>query len=165
MGTPPCIADAALEELLKARHKRTDIFHVVAIPRLMTPCWRRLFNKAVDFSFVVPTGCSFWPDSMFEPLWVGIVLLFIPHRPWSLKRAPLLVELGRDMRCLLATCEEDAGHLLCKLLKLPKRLTCVSEGVARGVLHMPRDGNLTVGTDQRRSRKPLAQGRSPDQVT
>ena len=42
----PPVADAALEELLKARHKRTDTFHVVLIPRLMTPRWRRLFNKA-----------------------------------------------------------------------------------------------------------------------
>ncbi len=37
------VADAALEELLKACHKRTDNFHVVLIPRLMTPRWRCLF--------------------------------------------------------------------------------------------------------------------------
>jgi hypothetical protein len=36
----PPVADAALEELLKARHKRTNTFHVVLIPRLMTPRWR-----------------------------------------------------------------------------------------------------------------------------
>ncbi len=34
---PPTVADAALEELLKARHKRTDTYHVVLIPRLMAP--------------------------------------------------------------------------------------------------------------------------------
>ena len=52
----PAVADAALEELLKARHKRTDTFHIVLIPRLMTPRWRRLFNKACDFNFVVSPG-------------------------------------------------------------------------------------------------------------
>ena len=78
---PPAIADAALEELLKARHKRTDMFHVVLIPRLMTPRWRRLFHKACDFSFVLSPGCPYWPSNMFEPLWVGILLPFIKHRP------------------------------------------------------------------------------------
>ena len=31
---PPALADAALEELLKARHKRTGTFHVLLITRL-----------------------------------------------------------------------------------------------------------------------------------
>jgi hypothetical protein len=34
---PPAMVDVAIEELLKAQHKRTDTFHVVMIPRLMTP--------------------------------------------------------------------------------------------------------------------------------
>jgi hypothetical protein len=33
----PPVADAALEELLKARHKRTNTFHVGVVPRLMAP--------------------------------------------------------------------------------------------------------------------------------
>ena len=64
---PPALADVALEELLKARHKRTDTFHVILIPRLMLPRWRRLFNKVCDLSFSVPTNHPFWPESMFEP--------------------------------------------------------------------------------------------------
>ena len=98
---PPAVADAALEELLKARHKRTDTFHVVLIPRLMTPRWRRLFAKACDFTFVVSPGASFWPDNMFEPLCVGVILPFTQHRPWCFKRAPVLVELGRNLREVL----------------------------------------------------------------
>jgi hypothetical protein len=44
LWTPqPPVADAALEELLEARHKRTDTFHVVLIPCLMTPRLSRLF--------------------------------------------------------------------------------------------------------------------------
>jgi hypothetical protein len=54
----PPLADAVLEEeLLKACHKRTDTFHVVLIPRLMTPRWRRLFNKieiSLSSSHLVP---------------------------------------------------------------------------------------------------------------
>ncbi len=35
----PPVADAALENLLKARYKRTDTFHVMVVPRLMAPRW------------------------------------------------------------------------------------------------------------------------------
>ena len=132
-----------LEELLKARHKRTDTFHVVVVPRLMAPRWRRLFHKVADIHFVVPPGASFWPANMFEPLWIGIVLPFIPHRPWALKRAPLMVELGIK---LCEVCKESdflARNILRKLLKLPSRLAGVPPSVARGVLHMPGDGSIS----------------------
>ncbi len=132
---PPAVAHAALEELLKACHKRADLFHVVVIPRLMTPWY------------------------MFEPLWVGIILPFSHCRPWSLKRAPLLVEMGRH--ALLDTSEADAGNLLRKLLRLSKRLAAVSEHVACGVLHIPWTGDHQVSDvgDEGRSWKSMAQGR------
>ena len=88
----PAVVDAALDELLKSRHKRLDIFHVIVVPRLMAPRWRCLFNKVCDFLFVASLGLPFWPTGMFEPLWVGIVLPFAQSRPWSLKQAHLLVK-------------------------------------------------------------------------
>jgi hypothetical protein len=42
--------------------------------------------------------------------------------PWSLKRAPLLVEMGREMWRVLEEGEGDGGHILRKLLILPKQL-------------------------------------------
>ena len=134
---PPALADAALEEPLKARHKRTDTFHVVVIPRLMAPRWRRLFNKACDFIFVVSPGALFWPHDMFEPLHVGIILPFTNHRPWSFKRAPLLVEMGRDLREVFDKGESDGGDILRKLLSLPRIVAPMSERMACGVLHVP----------------------------
>ena len=139
---PPAVADAMLEELLKARHKRTDTFHVIVIPRLMAPRWRRLFHKVSDIHFVVPPGASFWPSHLYEPLWVGIVLPFIPHRPWCLKRAPLMVELAIKLREVCKERDVLARNILRKLLKLPSRLAGVSPSVARGVLHMPGDGSI-----------------------
>jgi hypothetical protein len=133
----PPVADAALKELLKAQHKQTNSFLVVLIPRLMTPRWQRLFNKACDFTYVISPGSLFWPSNMFEPLWIGIVLLFTHHRPWCFKRAPLLVELGGTLRRLLETCEEDAGNLLRKLLKLLGRVASLLQRMACGVLHVP----------------------------
>ena len=137
---PPAIADVALEEILMARHKRTDTFHVILVPRIMTPRWRRLFYKACDFSFVVSPGCAHWPSTMFEPLWVGILLPFVKHRPWCLKRAPLLLEIGRDLRGVLETGEGDAGAILRKLTLLPKRVDALPFHLACGVLHMPGAG-------------------------
>jgi hypothetical protein len=152
----PAAADAALEELLKARHKRTDTFHVVAIPRLMLPRWRRLFNKACDFTFVVPPNKSFWPAQMYEPLWVGIVLPFTHHRPWCLKRAPLLVELGVELRLVLEAGEADGGHILRKLYRVPRRLAAVSGRVACGMLRMPGGGNLSHEDGGGRAGEPVA---------
>jgi len=137
---PPAVADVALEEVLKARHKRTDTFHVLLVPRLMTPRWRRLFNKACDFSFVVSPGCAYWPSDMYEPLWVGILLPFVKHRPWCLKRAPVLLEIGRELRGVLQTGQGDAGLILRKLTLLPRRVDALSFNLACGVLHVPRSG-------------------------
>jgi hypothetical protein len=96
-----------------------------------------LFNKACDFNFVVSPGHSFWPDTMFEPLWVGALLPFSTHRPWCFKRAPLLVEMGRDLWAVLAAGESDGRDILQKLLKLPGLVAPMSEHMACGVLHVP----------------------------
>jgi hypothetical protein len=143
---PPAVADAALEELLKARHKRNDTFHVIVVPRLMAPRWRRLFHKASDLNFVIEPGNAFWPSNMFEPLFVGILFPFIHHRPWCLKRAPLMVEMGWELRKVCKEGDLTAGHLLRKLFKLPGRLARVSPSVASGVLHMPRDSLVSDGS-------------------
>jgi hypothetical protein len=157
---PLAVADAALEELLKARHKRMDFFHVVVITRLMTPWWRQLFNKACDFSFIVSPSTLFWSADMFEPLWVGVILPFSHCKPWSLKRAPLLVEMGRDLQSLFEMSEADARNLLQKLLLLPKRLAPLSEHMACSVLHIPWPGTHQIpdSSDTGCGREPVAQG-------
>ena len=146
---PPAAADAALEQLLQARHKRTDTSHIVVIPRLLAPHWRRLFHKAVDVSFSVPPGTSFWPTNMFEPLWVGIVFPYHRFSPWQLSRAPLMVDMGRKLHKVCSASEADAGHLLRKLCKLPRRLASLQEHVARGVLRMPRQECVSDGETDR----------------
>jgi hypothetical protein len=140
---PPAVADAMFEELLKARHKRNDTFHVIVVPRLMAPRWRRLFHKVSDLHFVVPAGASFWPSDMYEPLWVGVVLPFTSHRPWQFKRAPLMVELARKLCEVCKDSDFLAGNILRKLLKLPRRLASVPPSVASGVLHLPGDRPLS----------------------
>ena len=146
---PPAAADAALEELLKARHKRTDTFHVITIPRLMAPMWRKLFNKVSDFTFVVSPGAHFWPDSMYEPVWVGVVLPFAHCKPWQLKRAPKLVGMGRELRRVLEAGEDDGLRVLRELLALPRRLAAMPEDMVSGLLQMPRSRNVPHDCDSR----------------
>ena len=81
---PPVIADVALEECMKATHKRSDAFHIFLIPRLFSPSWIRLFYKLPDFVFTIPIDSPLWPRNMHEPLVVGISVPFIRCNPWSL---------------------------------------------------------------------------------
>ncbi len=81
---------------------------------------------------------------MFEPLWVGILLPFVKHRPWCLKRAPLFLDIGRDLRGMLKTGEGNEGNLLRKLTLLLRRVDSLPFNLACGVLHMPRPGQVEV---------------------
>ncbi len=98
--------------------------------------------------FVASPGLPFWPTDMFEPLWVVIVLPFAHCRPWSLKQAPLLVEMERDVRRVFETGEGDAGNILRKLLHLPKWLAPLSQRVACGVLHVPWENQVPDARDR-----------------
>jgi len=54
---PPAAADAVVDLLGKAKHKRPECMHVVLVPRLMTGRWHRLMSRATDFWFRIE-----WPD-------------------------------------------------------------------------------------------------------
>ena len=162
----PPVADAVLKELLKARHKIMDTFHVVVVPRLMYPRWRRLFNKVCDFTFAISPGPTFWPAEMHEPLLVGILLPFSNRRPWSFRRAPLLVEMGRNLREVLTTGQGDGGDILRKLLTLPGLVASLPERMACGVLHLPGDiPPLPNGRNRGQTQEPFAQrGRAKEET-
>jgi len=142
-AAPPAVADAMLEELAKARHKRADTFHIVVLPRLMVPRWRRLFNKLCDFDFELTPGHLAWPEHMFEPLWVGVVFPYHRFEPWVLKGTPLLVEKSRALREMHSSGGGDGRDLLRKLWRVPRRLAALPEHLARGVLRLPRAGYIS----------------------
>lgn len=111
----------------------------------MSPRWRRLFHKVVDVSFVVDAGVSFWPTNMFEPLFVGVLFPFIRHRPWQLKRAPVMVAVGRQLRQVFKEGDVVGGRVLRKLFKLTRRLDTVQASVALGLLHMSWGEEISPG--------------------
>ena len=139
---PPIVGDVALEECLKSVHKRSDAFHIIVLPRLFTPRWSRLFYKCSDFTFRIPAGSPIWPSHLHEPLWIGIVFPLNRFQPWSIRGTPLLVELGRELQEVLSTREADGGDILRKLLRVQRKLPSVPEHVARGMLRMPRRGDV-----------------------
>ena len=51
---PPAAAEAALEQLRKARQKKQNSFHVFMCPRLMTPYWAKHLNRSADLITLVP---------------------------------------------------------------------------------------------------------------
>ena len=82
---PPSAADAALEELRKARIKRQKSTHIVLIPRLFTPLWLKLLLKSCDLVVYILPQYSFWGSDQFEPLCIGICFPYLMHRPWQLR--------------------------------------------------------------------------------
>ena len=143
---PPVIADVALEECAKAVHKRTDAYHVFLIPRLYSPLWMRMLYKLSDFVFKLHPGSQHWPSCMHEPLFIGISLPLLNRNPWSVRGTPLLVDLERQLRQVLASGKGDGGDLLRQLLRTSRKLDSVSESVARRMLRMP--GPREVPSDE-----------------
>jgi hypothetical protein len=133
---PPALADVALEECMKAVHKRTDAVHVFLIPRIYSPLWIRMFYKLSDFVFKISPGSVHWPHAMHEPLFVGISLPLLTREPWTLRRSPLLVAMERELRGVLSTGETDGRDILCKLLRTPRRLASLPADMACRVLQM-----------------------------
>ncbi len=88
---------------------------------------------------------------------MGIVLPFAHCRLWSLKEAPLLVEMGRDLQRVLEIGEGDARDILRKLLQLPKQLASLPQCMARGMLHLLGGNQVPDAGYHIRSGEPLAQ--------
>jgi hypothetical protein len=133
---PPAAAEAAIEELRKARLKRQTSMHIVLCPRLLTPEWLKQLYKAADLVLSIPAGTAeYWPLAMCEPLTIALVFPFIDRYPWQLRGTPKMFAVGRKMRGLFEAKDLAAGNILRKFLLECKRLRSVSEDVVRRVLY------------------------------
>jgi hypothetical protein len=98
---PPAAAEAALEELRKARLKRQRSTHLIICPRLLTPEWLKQLYKACDLVLSIPAGTAdYWPKEMCEPLILGFAFSFINRYPWQLRNTPKMFSMARKMRGL-----------------------------------------------------------------
>ena len=139
---PPAAADAALEEMRKARHKRQNSLHIFICPRLLTPMWRKLLHKASDVVMELPVGPESWPASMHEPLLMGVCLPFIRHRPWQLRNTPKLCGMGRQVLRLWKNHEGEPAPVLRKLCALPGRLDSLPRNVVWRMLQGGRGSEI-----------------------
>ena len=131
---PPAAADAALEQLGQAIHKRPHHAHLVLIPRLMTSRWRKLLGKICDLVFTVPLGTEGWSISQFEPLIVGCYFPLIRYEPWRLRGTKMLERVERNLRELSLTTPGWGRLILRELFELSRRLDSLLSSVVRGVL-------------------------------
>jgi len=130
----PAAAEAAVEQLCLARHKRTTATHIVAIPRLMTAQWRKVLGKVADTLFTVPIKTKAWSYKMHEPLIIAIVLPLNRFYPWTYRRSALVGALEGQLRRVWEAMPEGAGAVLCKFFKQTSSLATMPEGVVRKVL-------------------------------
>jgi hypothetical protein len=113
---PPALADIAVEELDVSRHKRSNLNHVMLLPRLTTYAWRKRLSKICDLVIEIPPGArSWWPASEHEPLLLGLTLCFSSSRPWQAKLHPGFLAMGRQLQVLWDREEGSERGLLCKL--------------------------------------------------
>jgi hypothetical protein len=156
---PPAAAGVAIEELRKARIKRTDSTHIFLCPRLLTTEWLKQLHKASDHILTILPNCSIWPATMHEPLICGLILPYSQHRPWTIRETPKVVKLVGSLRKVLKEGKDLGGNLLRELLLLAQRVPSMSEDVVRRVLFFgrkvsvshPWDGNRTWQQSRRRT--------------
>ena len=61
----PAVDRIMIEELRKARKKKTQFEHVLGVPRLLWSKWRRHIYKSADLIIEIPAGCGdIWPREM-----------------------------------------------------------------------------------------------------
>ena len=116
---PPAAARAAIDQLAISRHKRPSLAHVFICPRLFTSMWRKRLYKLADCVVYIPAGSrSFWPDSMFEPLILGLLLPFSSSYPWQHRRSPQVLELEGKLRQVWAKPDGSEQLVLREFFKL-----------------------------------------------
>jgi hypothetical protein len=148
----PVAAEAMIEELRKARHKRQKSHHLILLPRLMEPQWRKSVYKAADIVLSLPAGHAAWPKDMFEPLTIAFVFPFINHRPWQLRGSPYLLELGRKLSCLWRDNSPGERFILRELWGVQRKLFKMQKELAWKVLHCQSVGDIPDRHPRKRRR-------------
>jgi hypothetical protein len=148
----PVVAIAMIEELRRARHKRQCSHHIILIPGLMQPEWRKALSKASDLVLSVPVGHEAWPEEMYEPLTIAFIFPFLHFRPWQLRRSPYLLEMGRQLSGLWRSNGPGERPLLRKLWSLQRQLSKMPEELARKVLYSESNNELQDRNPRKRRR-------------
>lgn len=118
---PPTVAGVAVEELIKARHKRPFSSHVFVCSRLFTHAWQKRLFKTADIVLTIPPGAPFWLKEMFEPLILAICLPLSTRRPWGMRQSCSLLAMEGQLHAVWKGESGIAGAILHKFLKSAQR--------------------------------------------
>ena len=163
--TPPPVAGGiAVEELRKSRHKSAESTHVFVLPRLCATEWRKQLHKAADVVLTLPAGHPAWPDCMHEPLTIAILYPYMSHRPWELRRAPILLELADTLHGVWKSGGSSEGSLLRELWSLQRNLASLPEGLAWKMLYGKLADYLQDSATRKRRRSSVAEGKTRGSV-
>jgi len=132
---PPAAADAALEELRKARLKRRNSTHIILIPKLATTLWLRQLYKTADLVLTIPPIYPFWDTNLFESLYLAFAFPYSRHHPWQLRSTPKLLSDQRKMQSVLKSGTMAPGPLLRKFFSSTLRLPTLPKRLVRKVLY------------------------------
>ena len=132
---PPAAAEAALEELRKARIKRQESLHIVLVPRLLAPFWRKQLHKACALVFEIPPGSPCWGEEQFEPLLTGVCFPYLSFKPWQLQGTPRMAATAREMPQMWKDRPLDAGPFLRKFFLRYRSLGSLPEHMVRKLLY------------------------------
>ena len=135
MVPPPAAADAAIEELRKARMKRKESCHIIIIPKLFTTLWLRQLNKVSDCNILIPPIHNFWNEQNYEKLVIAFVFPFLPYRPWQLQGTPKMLGVGRELCKMFKEEKMDTRSVLFKFLLEYRRLPELSPDVVWKMLY------------------------------
>lgn len=151
---PPAAADACLEQLRIARLKRQNSFHVIVIPKLMTPLWLRQLWKASDFIFSIEAKHEFWSESNYESLIVGVIFPFLSFPPYCLQRTPRLCDVGRQLSRMYKESDVAQRNFLSKFCTRFKNISSLQESVVLDLLYFKHKYNISqCGRKKKRKRE------------
>ena len=157
---PPAAADAAFEELRKARLKRQQSTHIILVPRLMTTLWLKQLIKTADILIYLPNQYQCWTHAMHEPLVIAFCFPFLKYRPWQIKNTPKMCATSRELQKMFAESTVDPGNLLHKLFHLGQGLPSMSEHMVQRLLYFGSTGKVpqtqpsSTTNKRKRSRPP-----------
>lgn len=131
---PPWLAPTVLEELRKVRIKRQEPIHIVVIPKLATPCWRRMLYKMSDMVLELPASLPFWPDTMHKNLFLTFLFSYTRCDPWCLRGTPKMYQLHRLLQRMWKENPLASGAVLQEFFIVAWRLPFMSRSVVQKVL-------------------------------
>jgi hypothetical protein len=124
----PAAADVVVEQLGKARHKRSSSLHLIVAPRLMTGKWQRHMTRESDCYFKIPAGaCSLWGAAQYEPVLIFVCFPFVVPRPNFDTRQRLLEDFHRFMHLKTGWCGKalvNGGGIILRQLLIRARALC-----------------------------------------